>query len=881
MNPSRLALLRQIGFHHDIVQASGHYLTDSHGRQFLDFLAQYGAVPFGHNNPAIWNAITAHQSSLAPALTQPMVSPMPAALARRLVALAPGAMRHVTYTNSGAETVEAAIKLARIRTRRPIILSATRGFHGKTLGALSATDNPALRAPFLIDTQHFDRVPFNDVPALEARLARHDVAAFIVEAVQGEGGMQVASPGYLIEAAAACRRHGTLFVLDEIQTGLGRTGALFAAEHEPGLAPDIILLAKAMGGGLLAIGAMLCTADAWTEDFGLYHSSTFANNGLACAVAMRVLDLLLDDDGAAIAHAEATGARLHQGLATLTARWPEAFAAHSGRGLMQGIVLRPWQGEQSYFLSDATSRGYAVPLLCGYLLARHGIMTAPTFTSHATLRLEPPLTITFAEIDRLLAALDEAGALIAAGDFTTLLAYLPHTGAAVPRTPPAPAPATLIEAARPRPAPRPPRPAGRLLGTFAFLMHPTDDVELFRTLPAGVARLPAAEQEAWRSWLHAWCADIQSPATVLHLPCIRSAAGGHAEGWLIAAPLTALGLMRLNRAQQTVLLDQYMNVARDLGVDIAGLGAFVSVIARGGSRLAHAGVNLTSGNSLTAIASAESLRGAAEARHVRMENETVAVIGATGSIGRLAALHLSRYTGSLVLLGNPANPRALSDLAAVAGELYRTACTLPPHAAATSLAAMLRQSLGPTALAAMAQDDATDCGEAFCYRIEDALARAGVAPPLRISTDAADTLGRASMLLSASSAGKSFLDPRLLRPGAIVCDVARPLDVLTAVRAARPDVFVYEGGVMRLPDDVVFGRQNLLGYPPGYNLACLSETIVLAMEGACRSYSVGRHIDYAEACAIYAMALRHGFEYAILRDGVDFNRHPAQRYAAD
>jgi predicted amino acid dehydrogenase len=137
------------------------------------------------------------------------------------------------------------------------------------------------------------------------------------------------------------------------------------------------------------------------------------------------------------------------------------------------------------------------------------------------------------------------------------------------------------------------------------------------------------------------------------------------------------------------------------------------------------------------------------------------------------------------------------------------------------------------------------------------------------------------MLLSASSAGKSFLDPRLLRPGAIVCDVARPLDVLTAVRAARPDVFVYEGGVMRLPDDVVFGRQNLLGYPPGYNLACLSETIVLAMEGACRSYSVGRHIDYAEACAIYAMALRHGFEYAILRDGVDFNRHPAQRYAAD
>ena len=257
LNPDRLFLLRHLGLDGVVTRAHGGTLFDGANRPYLDFISQYGAVPFGHNNEALAAAIADHMGASRPALTQPLLNATSTELARRLIQLAPGAMRYVTFANSGAETVEAAIKLARGRAQRPVILSCQSGFHGKTLGALSATDNPAYSRPFLVDTHSFARVPYNDLEALERRVSRGDVAAFIVEPIQGEGGMRVAADGYLRSAGEICRRHGTLLVLDEVQTGLGRTGYMFAADREDDVRPDMILLAKALGGGLIPLGAML------------------------------------------------------------------------------------------------------------------------------------------------------------------------------------------------------------------------------------------------------------------------------------------------------------------------------------------------------------------------------------------------------------------------------------------------------------------------------------------------------------------------------------------------------------------------------------------------------------------------------------------------
>jgi acetylornithine/succinyldiaminopimelate/putrescine aminotransferase/predicted amino acid dehydrogenase len=875
LNPERRFLLKHIGFDKRIVRAHGHYYYDEHGQSHLDFLSQYGAVPFGHNPAELWDCVYRVGQQQQPSLVQPLMSPAAEELAATLTELAPGSMRYVTFVNSGAEAVEAGIKLARARTKRQVIVSTVRGFHGKTLGALSATDNILYRAPFLLDTTCFDRVPFDDLEALEERLSKCDVAAFLVEPVQGEGGMRVPSPGYLAGAADICHKYGTLFVLDEIQTGLGRTGTMFAADAEAGLSPDIILLSKALGGGLIPLGAMLCTKDVWSEEFGFFHSSTFANSHFTCSIGRQVLAMLRADGAAVVRHAKAMGDYLQAGLDRIVAKHPKAFAKRNGRGLMQALVLEPWSGESSYFTAHASCKGFSVPLLAGHLLGEHRIVTAPVFNQNATLRLEPSLTIQPCEIDRVLDALDVAGQLIADENFGSLLRFVSAKAGAT-----ASGDAPSIPQ-RHEPTYRAPRSWEKRRGSFAFLIHPTDDDVLFQTLPREFTQLDPIRKSSWRSWMESWFKRMYDPAAVYHLPAMRSRLGGYVEGWLVAAPLTPLQMMRLRKEEKAALMAAYIDVARDLRVDITGLGAFTSVISRGGMDLQGQAVHLTTGNSLTAIASAESLR-AVTASHGRdFADETVAVIGAAGSIGRLAALHASRFSHRLTLLGNPKNPASLGTLDAIAGEVYRKASRLALLQEDPGLPGLLLDVLGAAELICLLETVPEGEFASFKSAIEDRLASGGLRrAPVVVSVDLQSDLGECGVVLSASGAGKSFVEPRLLAPDCIVCDVARPLDVLSEVRDQRNDVFVYEGGLIQLPENISFGAQNVLGYPRGYNLACLSETMVLAMEGARRSHSLGNMIDYDEALAIYDKSRQHGFAFAVLVDGVPWGAETARPMAA-
>src|SRR5690349_16984961 len=238
-----------------MVRGRDHWLWDANGVQYLDFLSQYGVVSFGHNHPELTQALRGALDEELPAFGQPMTPVAAQQLADRLKELCPGDLGHTVFANSGAEAVEAAIKLARARTGRKVILSASNAFHGKTLGALSATHKKDYQKPFGAPADGFEMVPFGDVDALEARLrATPAVAALLVEPIQGEGGVQVPPDGYLAAARALCHQHGALFMVDEVQTGLGRTGALFGLPEKVGT-PDVMVLAKALGGGLMPIGA--------------------------------------------------------------------------------------------------------------------------------------------------------------------------------------------------------------------------------------------------------------------------------------------------------------------------------------------------------------------------------------------------------------------------------------------------------------------------------------------------------------------------------------------------------------------------------------------------------------------------------------------------
>ena len=241
------------GLTRTFVRGEGAELFDESGRAYLDFVAGFGSLNLGHNHPDVVAAVTSALSQQAPGFSPGSVNPLAAALAERLVAITPRGLEIVFFTNSGAESIEAALKLARAATGRSGLLSCQGSFHGKTFGALSVTGNRTYQGPFGPLVPDCQAIPYGDVKALELALATRRHAAFVVEPIQGEGGMVTPPPGYLAEAHRLCREAGTLFIADEVQTGLGRTGPLFAVERD-GIEPDILTLAKSLGGGLDAPG---------------------------------------------------------------------------------------------------------------------------------------------------------------------------------------------------------------------------------------------------------------------------------------------------------------------------------------------------------------------------------------------------------------------------------------------------------------------------------------------------------------------------------------------------------------------------------------------------------------------------------------------------
>ena len=258
INPQFVRLLRTIGFDRRWARAEGAYLWDSDGNRYLDMLGGFGMFNVGRNNPRIREALVEALELERPGSVQLGVDALPALLAEELLRRAPARLERALFTSSGAEAVEAALKLGRAATGRSRVLSAEHGFHGLTLGALSANASPEFTSRFGPLLPGFERVPWNDLESLERELAREDVAVFLVEPVQGKG-VNLPGSGYLEGAQELCRRYGTLFCVDEVQTGFGRTGRLLALEHW-GLEPDLVTVAKSLSGGYVPVGALLMSA---------------------------------------------------------------------------------------------------------------------------------------------------------------------------------------------------------------------------------------------------------------------------------------------------------------------------------------------------------------------------------------------------------------------------------------------------------------------------------------------------------------------------------------------------------------------------------------------------------------------------------------------
>ena len=410
MNPQLVKVLTTLGFDRHYVSAEGAYLIDDQGDRYLDFLSGFGVFALGRSHPVIKDAL--HQAIEAdlPNLVQLDCALLPGLLAQDLVGRAHPGIERVFFANSGAETVEAAIKFARCATRRKRILSCDHAFHGLTNGALSLNGGKEFKKGFGPLLPDCEQIPFGDIDALARHLRRDDVAAFVVEPIQGKG-VYLASDAYWEAAQTLCRAHGTLLVVDEVQTGMGRTGRFFCHQHW-GLEPDIITVSKALSGGYIPVGAVLTTARVFDAVYSsmeraVVHSSTFARNQLAMVAGLATLAVI--DDEHIVERAERSGTRMMEALQPLVDKY-ELLHEVRGKGLMIGLVFGPPgpRGPRARFaMMELARKGLFSQLIVVPLFHRHRILTQVAADSVNIIKLIPPLVIGDEEIDAFVSALDD------------------------------------------------------------------------------------------------------------------------------------------------------------------------------------------------------------------------------------------------------------------------------------------------------------------------------------------------------------------------------------------------------------------------------------------------------------------------------------------
>jgi len=401
LNEQMVRVLKTIGFDRGYQRGTGQYLYDRQGLQYLDLLSGWGVFALGRNHPVVRDTLKKVLDSDFPNLVQMDVSALAGVLAERLLRYVPH-LEKVFFANSGTESVETALKFARAATGRDGIVHCSHAFHGLTYGSLSVIGDEIFRSGFGSLLPGCVEVPFNDIEALERALASKEMAAFIVEPIQGKG-VAVPTDDYLRSALELCRKYGTLFIADEIQTGLGRTGRFLACEHW-GIEPDIVLLSKSLSGGHVPVGAVLTRKWIFDKVFdrmdrAVVHGSTFSKNDLAMAAGLATLEVI-ESEGL-MQNAERQGARL---IATFERIIPrhELVKEVRGKGLMIGIEFgapRSLKLKASWNLLETANSGLFCQLIVIPLLKEHRILSQVAGHGNHTIKLLPPLIITDADCD--------------------------------------------------------------------------------------------------------------------------------------------------------------------------------------------------------------------------------------------------------------------------------------------------------------------------------------------------------------------------------------------------------------------------------------------------------------------------------------------------
>ena len=394
INPAQAKLFRFMGLASVEGHAQGWTITDSEGREFIDCLGGYGMFALGHRHPKVVEAVEKELHAM-PMCGKVLFNRPMGELAELLAEITPGDLQYSFFVNSGTEAVEGCLKVARLATKRSKFVAAENAFHGKTMGSLTATGRDLYREPFKPLLDCFTHVPYGNASALEA-VVDEETAAVILEPIQGEGGIIVPPVGYLKEAKAICEAKGALLIADEVQTGIGRTGTWFGVEHD-GVKPDLMACAKALGGGVMPLGAIIGTPAAWQGliEAPFLHTSTFGGNQMACAAGVATIKAIKEED--LLRRGAGTGAYFKAGLEQIQKEFPEVIAEVRGKGMMLGVEL--------------TREGAGGMLMS--LMIDKSIIVAYTLNNPKVIRIEPPLVMPKEVVDYVLENFRSAVAMTA------------------------------------------------------------------------------------------------------------------------------------------------------------------------------------------------------------------------------------------------------------------------------------------------------------------------------------------------------------------------------------------------------------------------------------------------------------------------------------
>jgi len=403
-------VLRTIGYDRNYKRAIGQYLYDDNNNEYLDLLSGFGVFAIGRNHPTVISALQETLTMELPNLVQMDVSLLSGLLAKEVLKTTPDNLEKMFFCNSGTEAVEAAIKFARYTTKRPRIVYCEHGYHGLTMGSLSLNGEEIFREGFGPLLPHCSAVPFNDLEALEKALSTKDVAAFIVEPIQGKG-VNIPDDNYLPEVERLCKKYGTLFVADEIQTGIGRTGKFWAIDHW-NVKPDMILMAKALSGGFVPVGGVAMTTKIMDTVFNrmdraVVHGSTFSKNNMAMAAGLASLHVIQEEK--LVENSAKVGEDIISSINAMSSQY-EFLKEARGKGSMIAIEFQSPKSlglKAAWAMLEAANKGLFCQMITIPLFKEHRILSQVAGHGMNVVKLLPPLNLTQKDRDWIVNAFDK------------------------------------------------------------------------------------------------------------------------------------------------------------------------------------------------------------------------------------------------------------------------------------------------------------------------------------------------------------------------------------------------------------------------------------------------------------------------------------------